>query len=305
MNALEKAKPFFARAARPLDYARWRYHFEGGPREAVLDALADYQNADGGFGHALEPDSWNPNSSPMQTWTATELLLEIGHTDKKHPLVQGILRYLGSGRDFDGQSWAAVIASNNDYPHAPWWRKGSESSSHHSYNPTASLAGFALVYADPGSELFETAKRIAGEAVEAYFAQGLLADMHTALCYVRLMEYAERAETDLPFELSALQARLHEQVRYSLTADTAEWETGYVCRPSRFVRSPQSPFYADNRELSEFECGFLERTQQADGSWPVIWSWDAFEEEWPVSRLAWKADIAIKNLLYLKGFARL
>jgi hypothetical protein len=66
-DAYTRARAFLRRNARPLDFARFQYHFENGSQEAVLTALAAYQNPDGGFGHALEPDAWNPNSSPMQT----------------------------------------------------------------------------------------------------------------------------------------------------------------------------------------------------------------------------------------------
>src|SRR5690554_3840316 len=122
MNTYQKARQFIYRNARPLDLARWQYHFEGGDREAVLTALAAYQNEDGGFGHALEPDAWNPNSAPIQTWTATEILREIDFTDAAHPIIQGILRYLAGGQDFEGRFWFNTLRSNNDYPHAPWWQ---------------------------------------------------------------------------------------------------------------------------------------------------------------------------------------
>lgn len=72
------------RNARPLDLARWKYHFEDGDLPAVLEALAAYQNEDGGFGHALEPDAWNPHSSPIQTATAVERLLEVHLQDNSH-----------------------------------------------------------------------------------------------------------------------------------------------------------------------------------------------------------------------------
>ncbi|MFA6693930.1 MAG: hypothetical protein WCS44_03750, partial [Bacillota bacterium] len=62
-----KARNFVYRNARPLDLALWKYHFEAGGSDAVVEALSHYQNLDGGFGHALEPDCWNPNSSPIQT----------------------------------------------------------------------------------------------------------------------------------------------------------------------------------------------------------------------------------------------
>jgi len=84
----EKTREFIYRNARPLDLARWRYLFEDGSREDVLTALAAYQNDDGGFGHALEADCWNPNSSPIQTWAATRIIDEVGCEDKNHPVIK-------------------------------------------------------------------------------------------------------------------------------------------------------------------------------------------------------------------------
>ncbi len=120
-----------------MDLARWQYHFENGSKEAVVNALSYYQNEDGGFGHALGPDAWNPNSSPIQTWYATEILREINFTDNSHPVIKGILDYLASGKDFNGRYWYNIIESNDDYPHAPWWDMVTGSTAHDDYNPTA------------------------------------------------------------------------------------------------------------------------------------------------------------------------
>ena len=94
----EQARNFIYKNARPLDIARWKYLFENGSEEDILIALSVYQNEDGGFGNALEPDYWNPNSSPVQTWVATEIIKEINLNDKNHPIIQGILNYLSSGK---------------------------------------------------------------------------------------------------------------------------------------------------------------------------------------------------------------
>ena len=55
--------------------------FAGGPAEPVATALAAYQNADGGFGHALEPDLRCPGSQPAATLYALEMLHEAGMMD--------------------------------------------------------------------------------------------------------------------------------------------------------------------------------------------------------------------------------
>ncbi len=304
-DVFQKAQAFIHRNARPLDLARWQYHFEQGGREAVLDALANYQNGDGGFGHALEADAWNPNSSPIQTWAATEILREIGFSDSRHPLVRGILRYLGSGESFQGHFWLNTIPSNNDYPHAPWWETGSESTSHHNYNPTACLAGFILRHAERESELFALGRRVAREAFDAFLSGGLLGDMHTALCYVRLLQYVQEACVSDVFDLAALRERLKEQVRHSVTRDTSTWGVSYVCKPSQFFNTRDSVFYESNREAAEFECGHILETQLGDGSWPIPWGWAGYPEAWALSRNWWASDIVIKNMRYLKGFGKL
>lgn len=300
----DKTRPFIYRNARPLDIARWQYHFEDGSKEAVLTALAAYQNEDGGFGHALEPDAWTPNSTPIQTWTATEILREIDFTDNIHPIIQGILRYLESGQEFEGHFWYCTVLSNNDFPHAPWWHTESDSTCHNDYNPTACLSGFIIRFADNKSELYQIGCRIAKEAYKSYIEQDLLNDMHTAACYVRLVQYCEEAGVNDVFDITALKGKLRKQVKHSITQNTADWETGYICKPSQFFNSRDSIFYQDNRDIAEYECEYIIKSQQEDGSWNIQWGWADYPEEWAVSKNWWKSNGAILNMLYLKGMGR-
>lgn len=304
-DVYEKARRFMYRNARPVDLARWQYHFENGSREAVLTALACYQNEDGGFGHALEADAWNPHSTPIQTWTATEILREVGCTDPAHPIIQGILRYLGSGADFNGHFWANTVLSNNDYPHAPWWHTESISTCHTNYNPTACLAGFVIRFADRDSGLYRLGCQIAREAFETVMAAVGNQDMHTVSCYIRLMEYCQEAEVTAGLDLETLRGKLAELVHNGITQDRAAWKTGYICKPSQFMRSKDSVFYPDNWEIAEYECDFIENTQREDGAWSINWSWQDYPNEWAISRNWWKGTVVVQNLLYLKGYGRL
>ena len=304
MDTFEKVRTFIYRNARPLDLARFQYLFENGSREAVLNALSYYQNADGGFGHALEADAWNPNSSPIQTWTATEILREIGFTDKSHPTIQGILRYLESGKDFDGKFWYNTVKSNNDYPHAPWWHTESDSTCYNDYNPTACLAGFIIRFADKESGIYRLGCRIAKEAVTQLMTAERQNDMHTLSCYIRLMQYCEEADATDIIDLTALKNTLIESVKSSITQNTAEWETSYVCKPSQFFSSRDSMFYPDNKDAAQYECDFIIKSQLGDGSWSIPWGWSDYPEQWAVSKNWWKSNGAILNLLYLKGFGK-
>lgn len=299
--AYEKAKSFIYRNARPLDFARWRFHFENGSAEEVIKCLAAYQNADGGFGHALEADSWNPHSTPIQTWTATEILREIAFTDAEHPMVKGILNYLGSGKDFTGHLWYNTVKSNNDYPHAPWWHTESDSTCHNDYNPTACLAGFIIRFSERTSELYQLGARIAKEAFAQFVQAGRINDMHTLLCFIRLMQYCREANAHDVINLAAMEQKAREDVKGVMTQDRAEWETSYVSKPSQFFNTNSSIFYGDNKEIADFECEFILKSQLSDGSWNIPWGWNDYKEQWAISKSWWKANGIILNLLYLKG----
>ena len=302
MNPYEQARTFIYRNARPLDLARWQYHFESGSREAVLRALAAYQNADGGFGHALEADSFNPNSCPIQTFTAATILREVGFTDASHPIIQGMLRYLASGADFDEahRQWLNVVPSNNDYPCAVWWKYG-ENGSAFRYNPTAGLAGFVLRFADRGSALYQKACEIAREAVDWLLAQDAFAEQHIACCFIALYEACAEAGS-APFDLDALRGRLSELVRLSLDGVQEKWGKEYAAMPSDLIPTNASTFYAANAEVVHAQCDYIRRSQLPDGSFIVPWQWWNDHKEYDVAVLWWKGDIIVKNMLHLKAF---
>ena len=69
----DAAAGFLAANARVLDRRVFQRLFSGGAAGPVRDAVAAYRNADGGFGHALEPDLRTAGSQPA----AVEMALRI------------------------------------------------------------------------------------------------------------------------------------------------------------------------------------------------------------------------------------
>lgn len=299
---MEEARKFIYRNARPLDLARWKFLFENGSQEEVLKALAVYQNEDGGFGHGLEPDCLNPNSSPIQTWVATEIIKEVKLDNGDHPMIQGILGYLGETEDFDGHIWANTIETNNDYPHAPWWDylRAEEPI----YNPTACFIGFILKYGKKDSALYRTACHLAKEAY-AFFQENFpMESMHTVSCFVKLYEYLCECDIKEKVDLSEFEVLLHKQIKHVLTKDTSVWSTEYVCKPSLFISSKESAFYSENKELCDFEKDFISKTQNPDGTWNITWDWNRYPEQWHVSKNWWKADCIIKNMKFYEAMQK-
>ncbi|MBW4082595.1 hypothetical protein [Paenibacillus sp. S150] len=291
------------RNARPVDLARWKVHFEGGPVSAVLEALAAYQNEDGGFGHALEADSWNPCSAPVQTANAVEKLLEIHFEDGSHSVVQGILTYLDSGAEMEGDTWRNVVESNNDYPHAPWWHTSSGSTARSLFNPTGVLAGFILKYADRKSRLYERGLKIATELSRIFLKHPGI-EMHPLKCVITLLECIEEAGLQEQFPYMQLQEAAAGQITVLIEREAGTWDS-YSCRPSVFIKSPQSPGYAGNAALLQEELDYLLKSRNEQGIWSLAWSWGAYEQEFAVSENWWKTNVVIGNLLLLRSFGRL
>ena len=299
----EKARTYIYRTARPLCLALWKYHFENGSKEDVLKTLAFYQNEDGGFGHAIEPDFWNPNSTPIGTQRAMVHLESIGGVEKNHPIVQGILRYLDSGADFDtvnGQ-WMNEVPSNNDFPHAVWWGYDGKEKPF-GPNPTAPLAGFILRYAEKDSQIYKKGCEIAKRCYRYLVDSFPDTDMHNVMCLTNLYQCCLDGGVTNLFNMNKFKECLMHMVSEAICRDSSKWGTEYVAFPSRFINGPESMFYAGNEELIKEECNMIGHQQLPDGSFNVPWTWCNDYKEFEVAKSWWKAEIVIEKLLLLKKF---
>lgn len=299
MNTYERARAFMYRCARPLELALWQHRFEGGSADQVLNALQAYQNEDGGFGHALEADNWNPDSSPLTTQTAIAILFDLD-VPADHPIIAGILRYLDSGRDFDEahRQWPGSIPSNNDHPRAIWWTW--ENKEAFDYNPTAALAAFILRYARRDSVLYRKGLAIAQQAIDWLLAQEPFAEKHVVFLFMQLAHFAQGHPLS---GLDRLHARLMEQVPLCVCTDLSKYGVEYVDRPTDLIDGPSHPFYPVIAEAAKAECRFLIDSQQEDGAWPVPWQWyNEYKDEFAVARVWWQGHIVLKHITYLKNF---
>jgi hypothetical protein len=112
-----KAVQFLAANARVIDRRRYERLFEGGAAQPVRDALAAYRNADGGFGHALEPDGRAPTSEPIAAEVALHIMDETDVWDTG--IVGGILGWLAATAPAEG-GVLFVHDGMAQWPHAPW-----------------------------------------------------------------------------------------------------------------------------------------------------------------------------------------
>lgn len=302
----QEIKLWMYRNARQIELAIWQYFFENGSKETILSSLSFYQNGDGGFGHALEADSWNPNSSPYTTLKAINILQDIKFDDKQHPIMQGIFKFLESGAYCSENGWHFNISSNNDYAHAPWWTYNMEANSVEGIGVTAEIVSFILIYANEDSEIYKKALTFSDVIINKLSKSGHYGDMGIG-GYCILLDSIKQANLTWRFDCNFLTERLTKIVYDSIERDTSKW-VHYSVRPSDYISSPESIFYKDNEDIVSRELDYIIETRPQNGVWDITWSWfennDKYAKEFAISENWWKASKAIHKINLLKNFNR-
>jgi len=291
------------RNARPLEYHLWRYHFENGGVEPVLAALEDYQNEDGGFVSAVEPDSWNPNSTPYNTDYAVKTLRQAGFTDINHPLYQGALRYFKHTGHRGEHGWDFTIPSNDYFPHATWWTFSSEDNKFQNIGTTASIVGFILRYVTEDDELRAIALNYGDMLFNKLKNTGDFGDMgfHGYCDLYYDLEAAELGERyDLNFLFTQIKSLMPKALR------EASW-TNHSDMAGLFPK-PSLALYKGNEQAVSDALDTLIKIRPTNGVWEIPWNWyddGMYPKEFAISENWWKSIKAIEKLLFIKSYGRL
>ena len=283
---LAKARDFILRNARLLERRCFAAAFEGGPASAVVNALAAYRNADGGFGAALEPDKRDPASQPVDAQFALETMDTVGAFDRAMALKA--CDWLATVSTQEG-GVPFALPSVNDFPHAPWW--DCEANPPANLNPTAAILGMLLKHrvehawiAPASAFCWDGIAKI--HRTEFHELMPVLAFLAHAPDRAR----ADRAMRDVLDRIAAPGGVEHDP-------DAA----GYVHLPLEWAPSPDSPcrkLFSDaaiDRHLKA-----LAAKQQADGGWPIFW--DPIS---PAVELEWRGIVTIRSLQTLRAYGAL
>lgn len=275
MDTFSRAAEFIWKNARLLERRLFAFHFTGGSRAPVLSALNAYQNEDGGFGNALEPDIRCPDSQPVPVQHGFEILGAVGFDPVA---VHRACDFLGTITTDEG-GVPFVLPSVRNYPHAPWWETGDSPPA--ALNPTASIVG--LLYQNGFSHPW-----LEGATPYCWkrLPQSPLQDPYEVAAIVRFLEYVpDRARAEEAFE--RVDRRLQEPDLSKMVLRWAETPGSYA---RRFFSSS-----AVEAGLDELVAG-----QQEDGGWLIDWP--------PLSpgcEVEWRGWVTLAALLTLRANSRL
>jgi hypothetical protein len=261
--AYEKAVTFLHTEARPLERARYAYHFQDGTAADVLAELGHFQNGDGGFGHGLEPDVRLLDSSVIATTLAFQHFRELG-VSEDHALVTKACRYLKETYDSAKVNWHIVPSNVDDAPHAPWWVYGGDLDKSLA-NPRAEIAGYLNEY----QEYFPAAMRqqVTEAVINYLLEQPDKMEMHDLLCYIRFWETKRLA----PEVRSKILDKLMRIVDNTVERSPEGWKS-YGLQPLAVVSTPASPFAGSFRSEIEQNLDFIVAAQGDQGGWMPNWT---------------------------------
>ena len=284
MSPLAAAKRFLLANGRLLERHLFAYLFEDGSRDKVLAALAAYQNEDGGFGNALEPDKRTSFSQPIDQEIALRVLDDVGLNGE---MIKSLCDFLVTITTDEG-GVPFTLATVQDAPRAPWWDTD-EAQPPASLNPTASIAGLLHRHKHMHPWL-DGATTFCWEKLSS---PGEL-EVHTLLSVTLFLEHApDRTRARAVFE------NIKEQL---LDATALEPDAeGYVHPPYTFAPTPQSlarQLYSD--EMMKKHLSALAQKQQDDGSWPI--AWPAIS---PGCELEYRGVVTLNALKTLRAYGKL
>ncbi|WP_274310286.1 hypothetical protein [Solibacillus daqui] len=306
-NNFDRAKVFIKTKTRGLERSLFEYEFENGSQESVLAELKTYQNKDGGFGNGIEPDFWLPHSSPMATWKAGQILMDIG-ADKEEPMVKSMISYLINTNHMETGMWDTVLPENNEYPHAPWWHWQEGIQENWMFNPGVELAAFLVHWSNEKSESAEVGWSSIGKAVN-YLMNKSEMDRHEINNFQQLIKIIRPHESNFEdkteYSFEVVSEKIMDLAEKCVDRDTSAWIHGYKAIPLDFIDKPNHPLCSRFGPLVGKNLDFYLEQITNDGLWDISWSWGSYPENFEVAREYWKGILAVNRYKQLKSFGYL
>lgn len=291
-SVLPAAQAFIWQNARLLDRRLFQVLFQGAAHATAVTALTAYQNADGGFGQALEPDVRSPASQPVVTEFAFNLLDLTGALADPHvqeSVVRPACDFLQSVTTPAG-GVPFTLPSVNPYPHAPWMEAPAGPPVAR-LNPTARLAGLLLKH-----QIEHPWLSGAMDFCRLTIRQSETKEFHDLILMVSYLQH----DPDTVWAGRELE-RITERVRQPGVVELDPSAQGYVKMPLDWAPTPASFFRPrfDDATIERHLDALIAR-QSADGGWPITWP-----PQSPAAEMEWRGHVTVEALRTLQAYGRL
>jgi hypothetical protein len=283
MADLAGARRFVNREARLIDRLALNALLDGMSPDSVLHALRAYQNSDGGFGHALEPDTRTAASQPLYFEVALAYMADAGTVDRAMALracdwLTGVLTENGGA--------PILLSSYRDADFAAHWTNTPETAS---INPNGGIAGLLGKFGidHPVAKVLEDFCWRATERIEnAHDAGEALIFLAGAADRGR----AERRAAEIVHALPATPMFKSDPRAPGYGLDALFFAPAPGAFATRWLNATLIPAALDHLEVQ----------QQPDGGWPISWS-----PPGAAAASEWRGIVTVKAVRALRAYGRM
>lgn len=289
-----KTLPFIKKSGRILDYYLILNLIEESNYEKeIIAELLKYQNPDGGFGNALEPDNQMNESSTLSTNIACEIIDTLTINEKKK-VIEDIIKYFESTYKENTKSFDFVTKEIMNYPHAVWWNFESIDSFGY-LNPNPEIIGFLCKHS-------EYLNYINPEELKKYmidYIKDYIYDCKEEHSLYSIRRMIDRMNCPNTLEIEELFIK---QIQEVIVIDEEKWGK-YVAEPINFINNINHPLYSKYKDSVSKNLQFTLDNIGEDNVWFPKWGWFQYEDVFEkTAKYQWMGYLTYKNIKLLINF---
>ncbi|MFK7933289.1 MAG: hypothetical protein AB8G22_07255 [Saprospiraceae bacterium] len=287
-----KARDFILTNARMIERRLFAFHFENGDKTGVFHAVYAYRNADGGFGHGMEPDTASPESQPLFSVMALETLDEVGYLTAELILQDFMPYFERITTEKGGIPW--MLRPTSQYPCGDHFKTVKEWAA---LSTTAPLLGILEKY-DIDIPWMKNAEKFVWKEFER------LKGKH-AFCYLcvpRWLTFLEHTKSQVKAQHTIEDLKNWILTGDLLCKDQADEGWGLYGKPHSlsYATQPDNILNAVfSKETIESDLAGLINKQQSDGRWDT---WYGISEG---TKLEWAGIQTLWSLKILQAYGRI
>ncbi|WP_340201771.1 hypothetical protein [Ascidiimonas sp. W6] len=287
-----KARDFILANARMIERRLFDFHFNQGSADGVFHAVYAYRNSDGGFGHGMEPDTASPESQPLFSVMALEILDEVEYLTKEIILNDFMPYFESITTEKGGIPW--MFRPKSDYPCEEHFKTVKEWAA---LSTTAPLLGILEKYKihipwmqNAAPFVWEEIARIKEKHVFCH------------LCVPRQLQFLQHTKNRKKAEKAISDLKNWIIADGVLCNDPSDQGWGLYGKPHRLMYAPDpesilSPLFS--KETIQLDLDRLISKQKEDGRWDT---WYGISEG---TKLEWAGIQTLWTLKVLKAYGRI
>ena len=299
----KKIESFMMNKTRDLELAIYNGLLYGEDKIMVSYAMSMYQNNDGGFGHAIEPNNTCPLSSAISTLFALNILKMVGFNrnnldEMTNEMIVKAMKYVLSVVEKKDYMIYPVNKETNQYPHAKWLEYSIDMIEKYNINPALNLYALVMYFAKPKTKFYDKAYLNLKKCIDYYLENKV--DYQTIIGAINAYEVL--INDGIIYKKEELKEKIISDIKTTITPLDL-WNNNDRILPTDLIINKEF-LTSDLEELYQASLEFLITSRTKIGVWDINYNWEnEYEEDYEMARIKWQGYITVINIytLFING----